>query len=54
MERANRLLQIVSRAERLLVSISFAAMTLIIMADVLLREASGTGVAGARALPSMP
>ena len=47
MERADRLLQIISRAERLLVSISFAAMTLIIMADVLLREISGTGVAGA-------
>ncbi len=47
MERAKRLLAIVSRAERLLVSFSFAAMTLIIMADVLLREATGTGIAGA-------
>lgn len=47
MERANRLLEIVSRAERLLVSISFAVMTIIIMADVLLREISGTGIAGA-------
>lgn len=47
MERADKILRIISRAERALVLVAFATMALAIMADVLLREISGTGIAGA-------
>lgn len=47
MHRAEQLLKVVLRVERFLVLLAFAVMTLIIMADVLLREVSGTGIPGA-------
>lgn len=47
MARAEHLLKIISRLERALVLIAFTIMTIVIMADVVLREISGTGIPGA-------
>lgn len=47
MERAARLLAIISKLERTLVLLAFAVMALVIMADILLREVTGAGLSGA-------